>query len=134
MRKKHAAVAEEASVDMTPMLDIVFIMLIFFIVTTSFVKESGLEVLRPKSQNAPTNPTNVTMSIKIDQNGKVLFNNRQVDMRRLVANIQSFLAENNVTSAGVMAHPQASHGIVVEAIDQIKAAGIEQISVLVEKK
>ena len=125
-RKKHGSSDDEAAIDMTPMLDIVFIMLIFFIVTTSFVKEKGLDVLRPKDSNSPPPKTNVkTLAI--------MMNSREVDIRRIVANIQSFLAENNTDSAAVQAHPKAKHGVVTEVINQAKEAGIANVSVLVGK-
>lgn len=133
-RKKHGAGDDDAAIDMTPMLDIVFIMLIFFIVTTSFVKEKGLDVLRPKENNTPPPPqTNVkTLGIKIDQNGVIRMDGREVDVRRVVARVQNFLANHNTQSAAVLAHPKAKHGVVVEVVNQIKIAGIDKVSVLKE--
>jgi biopolymer transport protein ExbD len=135
MRKKtHGSADDEAAIDMTPMLDIVFIMLIFFIVTTSFVKEKGLEVNRPKDSNTPPPVTNKkTLAVRIDANGTIVMNNREVDIRRVVANVQTFLAENNTDSAAVQAHPKAKHGLVVEVMDQIKQANIKKISVMVQE-
>ena len=133
-RKKHGSSDDEAAIDMTPMLDIVFIMLIFFIVTTSFVKEKGLEVSRPKDSNTPPPPTNVkSLAIRIDADGSIVLNGRTVDIRRVEANIQSFLAENNQDSAAVQAHPKAKHGVVTEVINETKKAGIKNVSVLVSK-
>ena len=76
-RKKHTNADDDAQIDMTPMLDIVFIMLIFFIVTTSFVKEKGLEVNRPKDQKTETKPSKA-LSIQIDEFGKIRMNGRDV--------------------------------------------------------
>jgi biopolymer transport protein ExbD len=133
-RKKHGSSDDEAAIDMTPMLDIVFIMLIFFIVTTSFVKEKGLEVLRPKDTNAPPPKTNVkSLALRIDQDGTIVMNNRKIDIRRVEANIQSFLAENNQDTAAIQAHPKAKHGVVTEVINETKKAGISKVSVLVAK-
>jgi biopolymer transport protein ExbD len=133
-RKKHGHADDEAAIDMTPMLDIVFIMLIFFIVTTSFVKERGLEISRPKDSNTPPPPTNVqSLSIRVEEDGSIVVNGRQVDIRRVEANIQSFLAENNQESASVQAHPKAKHGDVTEVINEVKKAGIVNVSVLVGK-
>lgn len=135
MRKKqHGSADDEANIDMTPMLDIVFIMLIFFIVTTSFAKEKGLMVNRPKDTNQPPPKTNKkTLAIRIDENGTIVMNNREVDIRRVTANIQTFLAENPSDSAGIQAHPRAKHGVVVEVMNQAKEAGIAKVSVLVQK-
>ena len=131
-RKKHGSADDEAAIDMTPMLDIVFIMLIFFIVTTSFVKEKGLEVNRPKDSNTPPPPTNVkSLSIRVEEDGTIVVNGRQVDIRRVEANIQSFLAENNQDSAAVQAHPKAKHGGGGGVGEGGEEAGIENVSVLV---
>jgi biopolymer transport protein ExbD len=131
-RKKHTSGDDEAQVDMTPMLDIVFIMLIFFIVTTSFVKEKGLEVNRPEdSQN--DNQKSKSLSIAIDENGIIRMGGREVDIRRVVANVQTFLAENPTTSAAIQAHEDTEHGVVVEVMNQTKEAGIERVSILVKK-
>lgn len=131
-RKKHGSAGDEAAIDMTPMLDIVFIMLIFFIVTTSFVQEKGLEVLRPKDSNTPPPPTNVkSLAIRVNEDGTIIVNGREVDIRRVEANIQSFLAENNQDTAAVQAHPKAKHGLVTEVINEVKKAGIDKVSVLV---
>ncbi|MBT0585885.1 ExbD/TolR family protein [Alteromonas oceanisediminis] len=130
-RKKHTSADDDAQIDMTPMLDIVFIMLIFFIVTTSFVKEKGLEVNRPKDNNSPQKPSKA-LSIQIDELGQIRMNGRQVDIRRVVANIQTFLAENNTDSAAIQAHEDTEHGTVVEVMNQAKEAGIEKVSVLVK--
>jgi biopolymer transport protein ExbD len=133
-RKKHGSADDEAAIDMTPMLDIVFIMLIFFIVTTSFVKEKGMEVLRPKDSKTPPPPINVkSLSIRVNEDGTIVVNGREVDIRRVEANIQSFLAENNQDTAAVQAAPKAKHGIVTEVINEVKKAGIQKVSVLVGK-
>ena len=130
-RKKHTSADEDANIDMTPMLDIVFIMLIFFIVTTSFVKEKGLEANRPKENQQATKPSKA-LSIRISETGQIVMDNREVDIRRIVANIQSFLAENNTDAAAILAHKNTEHGIVVEVMNQAKEAGIQQVSVLVQ--
>ncbi|MCP3429348.1 ExbD/TolR family protein [Opacimonas viscosa] len=131
-RKKHTSAGDEAEIDMTPMLDIVFIMLIFFIVTTSFVKEKGLDVNRPKDNNESNQPSKA-LSIQIDELGVIRMNGREVDVRRVVANIQTFLAENNTDVAAIQAHEDAEHGIVVEVMNQAKIAGINRVSVLVKE-
>ncbi|MFS1701912.1 biopolymer transporter ExbD [Aestuariibacter sp. GS-14] len=130
-RKKHTSGDDEAQVDMTPMLDIVFIMLIFFIVTTSFVKEKGLDVNRPENKPPSDNPTR-SLSIRIDEMGKIMMNGREVDIRRVVANIQTYLAESPTDSAAIQAHKDTEHGVVVEVMNQAKEAGINKVSILVK--
>lgn len=130
-RKKHTSGDDEAQVDMTPMLDIVFIMLIFFIVTTSFVKEKGLDVSRPENKNQSNQPSK-SLSIRIDEMGTIMMNGREVDIRRVIANIQTYLAENPTDTAAIQAHKNTEHGVVVEVMNQAKEAGINKVSVLVK--
>jgi biopolymer transport protein ExbD len=112
------------------MLDIVFIMLIFFIVTTSFVKEKGLTVSRPDDNQNKTQTKSKNLSVRIDEHGYIYMGNRQVDIERVTANAQTFLAENNTESAVIQAHAKTKHGIVVRVYDQVKEAGIKNLSVL----
>ncbi len=111
----------EADVDMTPMLDIVFILLIFFIVTTSFVKEEGLLINRPKAKNNPNENNTPTVVVQIGETGLVKFNGRLVDIERLSARIESFLSENQTNSAVVIAHDNVAHDKVVKVIDSISS-------------
>nr|WP_232849658.1 biopolymer transporter ExbD [Bowmanella yangjiangensis] len=131
MKKKHNRETEEANIDMTPMLDIVFIMLIFFIVTTSFVKEKGLIVNRPDDAQKSNKPSK-NVSIKIDANGFVYMNGRQIDIERVEANIQSFLAENITENAVIQADKETKHGVVVSVLDQAARAGLPKLSVMVD--
>ena len=133
-RKKHTSGDDEAQVDMTPMLDIVFIMLIFFIVTTSFVKEKGLGVNRPEDNQNQNQKPSQALSIRIDADGVIQMNGREVDIRRVIANVQTYLANTPTTTAAIQAHEDTEHGIVVEVMNQAKEAGIEQVSVLVKKE
>ncbi|MGQ8366613.1 ExbD/TolR family protein [Glaciecola sp. 1036] len=130
-RKKHTAADDEAQIDMTPMLDIVFIMLIFFIVTTTFSSEKGLMANRPKSDQE-TNTPSKALSISISATGEISMGGRIVDVRRVVANTQTYLAENATDSAAIQAHEDTEHGIVVQVMDQVKIAGIQNVSVLVK--
>ncbi|WP_188693585.1 ExbD/TolR family protein [Bowmanella pacifica] len=133
MKKKHNRETEDANIDMTPMLDIVFIMLIFFIVTTSFVKEKGLIVNRPDDAQKSNKPSK-NVSIKIDANGFVYMNGRQIDIERVEANIQSFLAENITENAVIQADKETKHGVVVRVLDQAARAGLPRLSVMVDKE
>lgn len=99
-RKNKFTEEKSGDVDMTPMLDIVFILLIFFIVTTSFVREEGLMVNRPKLNKA-SNDSAPAMAIRITDSGIVSFNGKIVDIERLPARIENFLAKNDSTSASL---------------------------------
>ncbi len=128
MARKHRAEEEDASIDMTPMLDIVFIMLIFFIVTTSFVKEAGIEVNKPDASNA-TKQKSANIFIAITENGDVWMDKREVDVERVRANIERMLAEQPTEVVIIQADEKAEHGKVVKVMDQVKAAGISRISI-----
>ncbi|RCU49408.1 MULTISPECIES: ExbD/TolR family protein [Corallincola] len=131
MARKHRSQEEEAGIDMTPMLDIVFIMLIFFIVTTSFVKEAGIEVLRPKASTA-TKQKNANIFIAVRENGEIWMDKRMVDVERVGANIERMLAEQPTDTVVIQADVEAKHGVVVKVMDQVKQAGIDKISVAAE--
>jgi len=131
MARKRIREEEEATLDMTPMLDIVFIMLIFFIVTTSFVKEAGIDVNRPEASQATTKPS-ANIFIAIRENGEVWMDRRQVDVERVAANLERLLAEQPTDMVVIQADKEARHGVVVKVMDQIKEAGIAQISIAAE--
>ncbi|GGA87126.1 biopolymer transporter ExbD [Neiella sp. HB171785] len=128
MARKTRREDEEAAIDMTPMLDIVFIMLIFFIVTTSFVKEAGIQVNKPKANNTSKEPS-ANIFIAIKENGEVHMDRRMIDVERVTANIERMLAEQPTDTVVVQADKEAKHGIVVKVMDQIKEAGIDKISI-----
>ena len=119
---------QKAEADMTPMLDIVFILLIFFIVTTSFIKEEGFLVSMP--DGGKSNNTNAPiLLIRINENGIVSLNNRITDIERLPANIENFLATNTVSTAVVIPHYETNYDKVVQVIDQINVVGGLTVSI-----
>ncbi|MBE8167376.1 MAG: biopolymer transporter ExbD [Shewanella sp.] len=127
-RKKHSGVDDEAQIDMTPMLDIVFIMLIFFIVTTSFIKPSGLEYNKPEA-STNTKVKNANIFIGVSSTGVIKMENRQVDIERVTANVERMLAESPEAAVLIEADKKAEHGIVVKVLDNVKKAGVDKISV-----
>ena len=123
----HRNEDEEAEINMTPMLDVVFIMLIFFIVTTSFVKEQGFLVNKPDGGKSENN--NPILLIKINDSGIVSLNNRITDIERLPANIENFLATNTVSTAVVIPSYDTNYDKVVKVIDQINMVGGLTVSI-----
>jgi len=118
---------EETEINLTPMLDVVFIMLIFFIVTTSFVKETGVEVNRPSAATSQQkSKANILVAIK--SNGEIWIDKRMVDLRAVRANIERLKADNANNSAVVQSDKDAKTGVVVKVMDQIRLAGITNIS------
>ncbi|MBA6231410.1 MULTISPECIES: ExbD/TolR family protein [unclassified Colwellia] len=118
MRKNRLYEDQKAEADMTPMLDIVFILLIFFIVTTSFVKEQGFLVNKPDGGN-PNQNNNPMLLIRINESGLVSLNGRITDIERLPANIENYLATNQVSAAVVIPHVNTYYDNVVKVIDHI---------------
>ena len=124
MSRKARKQADEAAIDLTPMLDIVFIMLIFFIVTTSFVKESGVDVTRP-SANTAERKERGNIIIAIRPNGDVWMDKRNVDVRSVRANVERLRAENPEGSVVITADKESQSGVLVQVIDQVRLAGAE---------
>lgn len=129
MRKRFSARnEEEAGIDMTPMLDIVFIMLIFFIVTTSFVKESGIDVNRPSAATA-VKKERANILIGISDAGDIWIHKRKVDIRSVRANIEKLHAENPEGSVVIQADKGSKTGLLVQVMDQVRLAGVTNVSI-----
>ena len=133
MRRKRVRQEEDADIDITPMLDIVFIMLIFFIVTATFVKESGIDVTRPDAETA-VRQNRVAILIAIRDNNEVWINRRQVDLASVRANVEKLHAENPQGGAVIQADREAETGVLVEIMDQVRLAGVGAISIAAEEK
>ncbi len=130
-RKHRHKIEDETEVDMTPMLDIVFIMLIFFIVTTSFIKEAGIEINRPnKNQSeAPPNPTSPIV-IRIGDSGDVTIGPSLIEVAQVEARVSVALAKKPKAAVIVMTSESARTGIVIGVVDAVKKAGIAQVTVM----
>ena len=124
-------IREESNLDLTPMLDIVFIMLIFFIVTTSFIKESGIEVNRPNAETAERDQKG-NILVAISENNEIFIDRRKVDLRAIRPNIIRLKAENPEGSVIIQADKASQTGLLVEAMDQIRLAGVQEISIAAE--
>ena len=129
MRHRRHRAGDEAEINITPMLDIVFIMLIFFIVTSSFVKEVALDLNRPSSEPLEEKEIAEVITIRIAANGQVEVGNRPVDIRAVRANVEGELATRGFdTPVVVIADRAADSGLMVRVIDQARLAGAEQVS------
>ncbi|WP_417317017.1 ExbD/TolR family protein [Emcibacter sp.] len=123
MRKHAAKSQDDATIDMTPMLDIVFIMLIFFIVTAAFVKEAGIDVTRPLSQTSvPQSKANIMIAVS-DQN-EVWMQKKRVDVRAIRANVERLRAENPEGTVVIQADTAAKAGVMTDVVDAVRAAGV----------
>ena len=122
---------EEATIDMTPMLDVVFIMLIFFIVTTSFVKESGIQIKEPTAATAKQKPK-ANIFIGINEQGEVYMLKRKIDKKDIRTTIEGMLLENPESSIVIQADMRSESGAMLDVIDEAKKAGVTNISVAAE--
>lgn len=119
---------EEVDVNLTPMLDVVFILLIFFIVTASFVKEAGIEVSRPAAESA-VRQEHAAILIAIDARGGVWIDKRSVDPRAVRANVERLHLQNPQGSVVILADRASHNGVLVEVLDQVRMAGVEKIAI-----
>lgn len=128
-RRQSGGVAE---INMTPLIDMVFILLIFFIVTTSFVKETGVDVNRPTAKTAVKKErANILVSIKA--NGEIWMDKRQIDRRAVRANVERMHAENPEGSVIILADKESQTGVLIEVMDQARLAGVANVSIAAER-
>jgi len=113
--------------NIAPLIDMVFILLIFFLVTTSFVKETGVEVNRPTAATA-VSQSKATILIGIDATDRIFFDNREVDVRAVRANVERALAENPEGAVVVVADRSSTTGMAIEAMDGARLAGAANVS------
>ena len=118
---------EEADIDITPMLDVVFIMLIFFIVTASFVKETGIDINKPPASDLPP-PADAPKPIVVEINelSEIRIANRLLDYRRVKPTITRLKAESPESSVIVKVDPKAKTKAIIQAIDGIREAKVLQ--------
>ena len=131
MRGNRMRETAESEGNMTPMLDVVFIMLIFFIVTASFVKEAGVDVIRPPAMTAEGKDQG-NILIAITENGQIWVDRRQVDPRSLRANIERLHGENPQGSIVIQADEKSQNHLLVQVMDAAKAAGVNSIAIAAE--
>ncbi|MFT7414014.1 MAG: biopolymer transport protein ExbD [Methylophagaceae bacterium] len=128
-RRQSGAIAE---VNMTPLIDMVFILLIFFIVTTSFVKETGVDVSRPSAKTAVKKEL-ANIMISITPNDEVWMDKRQIDRRAVRANVERMHAENPEGSVIILADKEAKTGLLIEVMDQARLAGVANVSIAAQR-
>ena len=126
-RNKQAAAEDEAQIDLTPMLDVVFIMLIFFIVTASFIKEAGIDVDKPAAATAVVQEK-ASILIAIDADNKIWINRRQVDIRSVRSIIERLHAENPKGTVVIQADKESKNDALVQVMDASRRAGVFDIA------
>ena len=129
MRKRRRGLEQdESEVNLTPMLDVVFIMLIFFIVTASFVKESGIDISRPAAATAVMKERG-NILVAITEKNQIWVDRRQVDPRALRANLERLRAENPQGAVVIQADKNSKNGLLVEVMDAARLAGVTNVSI-----
>ena len=131
MRKKRQSREDDLDINITPMLDIVFIMLIFFIVTTSFVKEPGIDPQRPVAETSEPKPRS-NILIGVDTEGQIWMNNRRVELTDIRLLVEEAVNETPESSAVVVSDQESPTGIVIDIMDQVRAGGVINISIAAE--
>ena len=131
--RKFSKVEEEAEINMTPMLDIVFIMLIFFIVTATFIKEAGVEVDRPSAVTAEKKDR-ASILIAVTENDEIWINRRKVDLKSLRANIEKLHAENPQGTVVVQADKRAKAGLMIAVTEVVNDSGVPNVAISTEKE
>ena len=129
MRRSRVAISdEEADLNMTPMLDVVFIMLIFFVVTASFIKESGVDVNRPGASTAVVKERG-NILIGVTANDEIWIDKKRLEIEALRANIVRLHAANPEGAVVIQADKNSRSGLLVQIIDQARLAGVAEVSI-----
>ena len=130
-RRKRLEAEEDNEISITPMLDIVFILLIFFIVTTSFVKEPGIDPERPEAETAETRERG-NILIAISAADSIWMNKRQIEMTDVRQLMEAAVAESPESNVVIVADEHASTGAVIDLMDRVRLSGISQVALSAE--
>ncbi len=130
MRRRRAIIGEETEeIDLTPMLDVVFIMLIFFIVTATFVKEIGIDVNSPDKNQNVKDADKQSIVVQITNRDRIRIRGRDIDFRAVRANIERLHAENPDAPVVVQPHPDSTTETMVHVMDSARQAGVYAVSI-----
>jgi biopolymer transport protein ExbD len=127
--RRHAShEGEEHGIDLAPMLDFVLNLLIFFIITTSFVREAGVTVARPEALTAVHHESgNILVAIR--PNGEIWMDRRQVDLREVRPTIERLHLERPEDSVIVIADKSAKAGLLAQVMDEVKLGGVKEVAI-----
>jgi len=123
----------DEDVNVTPLLDIVFIMLIFFIVTSTFVKEPGVDINRPEASTASERRL-ASIIVAISEDNEIWINKERVELQEVKAIVEQLVRENPKGTAVVQADAKSKTRLLVEVVTQIRATGVEDVAVSTENK
>ena len=121
--------SDDSKINLTPMLDVVFIMLIFFIVTATFVKEVGLDINQPEDDKPKTiDPDKKSIVVRVTSRDRIIIAQRDVDIRSVRANIERLHAENPEAPVIIQPHPQSRTETMIHIMDSARQAGVYNVS------
>jgi biopolymer transport protein ExbD len=126
--RRHAPDSEETGIDLAPMLDFTINLLIFFIITTSFIKEAGITVFKPEAVTAEHRESG-NLLIAIRENGDIWMDREQLDLRELRAMIERLAIERPDDTVVIIADRNSDAGMVAKVMDEVKAGGIDEVSI-----
>ncbi|HDG97530.1 MAG TPA: biopolymer transporter ExbD [Desulfobacterales bacterium] len=122
-----------ADINIAPLIDLIFLLLIFFMVTTSFVRETGINVQRPVASTArPKEKGNILIGISAD--GRIFMDRKQIDIRTVRAHVERCLAENPEGAVIIVADKASQTGIVIRVMDQCRLAGAKNVSIAASRE
>ena len=116
------------AMNITPLIDMVFILLIFFAVNASFVKEAGVDIERPRARSAVTQEQ-ANIMIAVTENGEVWIDRQRVDPRSVRGHVERLHAENPEGAVVILADDESQTGLVIEVLDQARLAGVDNVAV-----
>ncbi|WP_194436715.1 ExbD/TolR family protein [Vibrio fluminensis] len=132
MRFRHSEdSAEQANVDMTPLIDVVFILLIFFILSASFQQQNQIRVERPNSQ-VTDSISSVSLTVAVDEQGQVWLDNQAVEVAMLTSRVQQKAAQANNVSVVIDVDKSVDSGRLIQVIDKVRIAGVNNVAVATE--
>ncbi|MCZ6871040.1 MAG: biopolymer transporter ExbD [Gammaproteobacteria bacterium] len=132
MARASLGASGDAQLNLTPMLDVVFIMLIFFIVTATFIKEAGIQVLRPEADTSISKPT-VAVIVAVSESGDIWIDKKRVDPGAVRANIERLHAENPKGGIVIQADRKSKYEVLKTVLDASRAAGVTEVAVSTER-
>ena len=135
MRKKMGRFSrgdDESDINLTPMLDVVFIMLIFFIVTATFIKQAGIDVFRPDAETAEQKPR-VSVIVAIGNKGDIWIDNQKVDATAVRAHIERLNAENPKGGMVIQADRSSKNKALMDVLNAARGAGLREVAISTER-
>jgi biopolymer transport protein ExbD len=127
--QRRAGDSEETGIDLAPMLDFVLNLLIFFIITTSFVREAGVTVAKPEAETAVLGGDKANILIAVRANGEIWMDRRQVDLREVRPLVERLHIERPDDTVIVVADKSAKTGLFAQVMDEVKLGGIDEVAI-----